>query len=70
MRGYYAFAWWRYEHAIHPMTPSAIAETGFMSNYSDRRLLIDNPEIPGKAIAEALIKFLESEGLIPSYVVT
>jgi N-acetylmuramoyl-L-alanine amidase len=64
MRGYYAFAWWRYEHAIHPMTPGAIAETGFMSNQGDLRLLIDTPEIPGKAIADALLEFLRLEGLI------
>lgn len=64
MRGYYAFSWWRYEHAIHPMTTAAIIETGFLTNYSDRRLLINNPEIPAKGIAEGILKYLRSENLI------
>lgn len=64
MRGYYAFAWWRYEHAIHPMTTGVIAETGFLSNYSDRQLLINSPEVPALAIAKALLKHLENEGLL------
>jgi N-acetylmuramoyl-L-alanine amidase len=64
MRGYYAFSWWRYDHAIHPMTPGVIAETGFMSNPGDFRLLSQTPEIPGRAIAEALLEFLKSEGIL------
>lgn len=64
MRGYYAFSWWRYEHAIHPMTPGVIAETGFMTNVSDRKLLINNPEIPSQAIADALITYLKEEKLL------
>lgn len=64
MRGYYAFAWWRYEHAIHPMTTAVIAETGFLTNANDRRLIVDQPEISADAIADSLIEFLESEGLI------
>lgn len=64
MRGYYAFSWWRYEHAIHPMTPGVIIETGFLSNYSDRTLLINNPDVPAKAIATALTNFLTNEKLL------
>ncbi|MBI4137553.1 N-acetylmuramoyl-L-alanine amidase [Candidatus Roizmanbacteria bacterium] len=64
MRGYYAFSWWRHDHAIHPMTTGVIAETGFLTNYSDRQLLINSPEIPAQGIAEALIAHLEGEGLL------
>ena len=64
MRGYYAFSWWRYEHAIHPMTTAVIVETGFLTNPSDRRLLISSPEIPAQGIAGGVIKYLISTGLI------
>lgn len=61
MRGYYAFSWWRYTHAIHPMTTAAIAETGFLTSANDRKLIVDNPEISAKAMADAVIKFLREE---------
>jgi hypothetical protein len=61
MTGYYAFNWRRYEHSIHPMAPAVILETGFLTNPSEARMLINNPELPARAIAEALIKFLGEE---------
>lgn len=64
MRGYYAFSWWRYEHAVHPMTTPVIAETGFLTNKSDQKLLINNPEIPGKAIGEGILEYLRNEKLL------
>lgn len=64
MRGYYAFSWWRFEHAIHPMTTAAIAETGFLTNYSDQQLLIKNPEIPAEGITEGILSYLQIEGLL------
>lgn len=64
MRGYYAFSWWKNDHAIHPMTVGVIAETGFLSSKSDQKLLINNPDISGKAIADALLEFLSKEGLL------
>lgn len=64
MRGYYAFSWWRYEHAIHPMTTAVIAETGFLTNRSDQKLLINTPQIPAKAIAEGIIEYLHNEELL------
>lgn len=64
MRGYYAFSWWRYEHAVHPMTTSVIAETGFLTNRSDQRLLIDTPEISAEAIADAILEYLSEEELL------
>lgn len=64
MRGYYAFSWWRYEHAIHPMTSAAIVETGFLTNYSDRQMLISTPQIAAKGIAEGTIEFLIAQKLM------
>jgi N-acetylmuramoyl-L-alanine amidase len=64
MRGYYAFSWWRYEHAIHPMTTAVIAETGFLTNKYDQKLLIDNPEISANAISTAVIQYLTDQKLL------
>lgn len=63
MRGYYAFNWRRYEHAIHPMTPAAIVETGFITNASDRRVLSRQPDKVAQAVADGILLFLESRGL-------
>lgn len=64
MRGYYAFSWWRYTHAIHPMTTAVILETGFLTNAKDRQFLIGQPQVVAQGIAEGLLRFLESEGLL------
>lgn len=64
MRGYYAFSWWRYDHAIHPMTTAVIVETGFLTNASDRKLIVDNPEVSAEALSDGILEFLVSEGLI------
>lgn len=64
MRGYYAFSWWRYDHAIHPMTSAAIVETGFLTNYSDRQIIIDEPELPARGIASGTLQYLNAMGLI------
>ncbi len=58
MRGYYAFNWWRYEHAINPMTVAAIIETGFLTNSEDQKILIKNPRKAAEGIAAGIIKFL------------
>jgi N-acetylmuramoyl-L-alanine amidase len=64
MRGYYAFAWWRFEHAIHPMTAAAIAETGFLTNKKDQKILIETPEIPAQALAKGITDYLREQSLI------
>lgn len=66
MRGYYAFGWWRYEHAIHPMTPAIILETGFLTSPSDRELIVNEPEVSAKGLADGIIEFLISENLVKS----
>jgi hypothetical protein len=64
MRGYYAFSWWKYKHSIHPMTTAAIIETGFLTNWSDRKLIAENPDVPAQALAEGIIKYLRNERLL------
>ncbi len=66
MTGYYAFSWWRYDHAVHPMTISAIVETGFLTNSSDRTLITENPEKSAAGIANGVIAFLQEEKLLGS----
>ncbi|HRN96119.1 MAG TPA: N-acetylmuramoyl-L-alanine amidase [Candidatus Levybacteria bacterium] len=64
MTGYYAFSWWRFKHAVHPMTPSTILETGFLTSYTDRLTIVDNPEASAQGLANGVLKYLESEELI------
>jgi N-acetylmuramoyl-L-alanine amidase len=66
MRGYYAFSWWRYEHAVHPMTTAVIAETGFLTNRNDQKLLIGSPEVSAEALADGILEYLQKEGLLTS----
>ncbi len=60
MTAYYAFNWPRYEHAIHPFTPSVIVETGFLTNAADRAFLLNEPERAAAGIAAGIVAFLES----------
>ncbi|MEP6693722.1 MAG: N-acetylmuramoyl-L-alanine amidase [Chloroflexota bacterium] len=60
MRGYYAFSWLRYQHAVAPHTPAAILEMGFLSNNDDRHLLAEHPDTIASAIASGLLRFLEA----------
>ena len=64
MRGYYAFAWWRYEHAVHPMTTSLILETGFLTSPADRKIIVAQPELSAQGLASGIINYLESENLL------
>lgn len=58
MRGYYAFNWRRYQHSIHPMTPAAILEMGFLSNPRDRSVFWKNPERAATGLVDAVLEFL------------
>jgi hypothetical protein len=64
MRGYYAFGWWRYDHAVHPMTTSLILETGFLTSPSDREIIVENPEVSAEGLASGILRYLDSESLI------
>lgn len=64
MRGYYAFSWWRYEHAIHPMATSVILETGFLTNPSDREIIVLQPELSARGLANGILEHLKSRNLL------
>lgn len=64
MRGYYAFSYWRYDHAVHPMTTALILETGFLTSPGDRRIIADQPELSAQGLSDGIIKFLNDEGLL------
>lgn len=60
MLGYYAMNWSRYQHATSPFTPSVILEMGFVSNDGDLTLMVDHPDRVATAIANGILKFLDS----------
>ncbi|MEX0649809.1 MAG: N-acetylmuramoyl-L-alanine amidase [Candidatus Andersenbacteria bacterium] len=60
MSGYYAFNWRRYEHAIHPMTPAVIIETGFLTSPQDRKIIVSQPELSIQGIADGIITYLKT----------
>jgi hypothetical protein len=66
MSGYYAFNWRRYDHAIHPQTPSAIVEMGFLTNPGDRAFLVSNTETVAEGIANGIVAFLRTQSLLAS----
>lgn len=64
MRGYYAFAWWRYDHALHPMAPAIILETGFLTNTHDRRVIVNTQELAAQGLAEGILHYLRAHKLL------
>lgn len=59
MRGYYAFNWSRFQHAVAAHTPAVILEMGYVSNDADRALMLDHPDVLADAIARGITKFLD-----------
>jgi N-acetylmuramoyl-L-alanine amidase len=59
MTAYYAFNWPRYEHAVHPRTPSAIVEVGFLTNPVDRAFMLNEAERAAAAISAGILSFLD-----------
>jgi len=64
MRGYYAFSFWRFDHAVHPMTVSSILETGFLTSEADRQVIVNDPLTPAEGLAIGIIEYLMSENLL------
>lgn len=60
MTDYYAFAWFRYDHALAPHTAAAIVELGFISHPADRELLVERQEVVARGIVEGLLRFLDA----------
>lgn len=70
MRGYYAFSWTRFSHAIAPATPAVIIETGFLTSAADRRIIVEDPERSARGISRGIIMFLaQRAGLRPGSLV-
>ena len=61
MTSYYSFNWPRYEYAVHPFTPAVIVETGFLTSPIDRAIIVDEPKRAATGVANAVIRFLESD---------
>jgi N-acetylmuramoyl-L-alanine amidase len=60
MTDYYAFAWFRYQHALAPHTPAAIVELGFISYPDDRALLTEKQDVVAAGVVEGIMSFLDS----------
>jgi N-acetylmuramoyl-L-alanine amidase len=58
MRGYYAFNFRRYEHAIASTTPAIIVEMGYMTNAADRVLLFEQQDRVVRGIADGVLNYL------------
>ncbi len=58
MLHYYAFNSRRFCHAVAPGVPQAIVETGFLTNATDRQILLGNPDLAAKGIADGILAFL------------
>lgn len=67
MRGYYAFNWRRYDHSLHPLTAASIIETGFLTNISDRRIIVDQPRLAAQGIADGILRFIKILSLDQNY---
>lgn len=58
MTGYYAFSNRRFVHAIAPDTPAVIVEMGFLTNASDRAILLRSPNTVSEGIAQGILRFI------------
>jgi N-acetylmuramoyl-L-alanine amidase len=70
MRGYYAFNYRRYDHALHPMTVGVILETGFLTSPRDRGILVESPDRAARGIARAVSQFVSPIPPVSSPTVT
>ncbi len=61
MTGYYAYNRRRYRSTIDPRTPAAIFELGFLTNASDRAILVGQQARIAAALATGVLRFLESD---------
>jgi N-acetylmuramoyl-L-alanine amidase len=58
MRGYFAFNWSRFQHAVAAHTPAVILEMGYVSSDDDRALMLDRADVVASSIADGVMKFL------------
>ena len=65
MKGYYAFSWYRFEHAVAPTTPGAIIETGFLTSAADRAVIVNDPERAARGISLGIMSYLGERSQLP-----
>ena len=58
MTRYYAFNPRRFLHAVTARTPAAVLETGYLTNHDDRRVVVGQPEVAARGIADGIGDFL------------
>jgi N-acetylmuramoyl-L-alanine amidase len=58
MRGYFAFSYRRFAHALSPYTPAAILEMGFLTNADERRKLVGDPAYYARLVMRGLKDFI------------
>ena len=58
MRGYYAFSYRRHEHAVAKTTPAVIIEIGYLTNATDRAILIGQPDRVAMGLANGIVRYL------------
>ncbi|MEI7556800.1 N-acetylmuramoyl-L-alanine amidase [Candidatus Chlorohelix sp.] len=60
MTGYYAFNNRRRVNSISKITPAAIIEMGYLTNSSDRKVLLNHQEAVAQGLADGIINFLDA----------
>ena len=58
MTQYYAFNSQKFVHAISPMTPAILIETGYLPNPLDWEILLKRPDLAAQGIATGILQFL------------
>jgi N-acetylmuramoyl-L-alanine amidase len=69
MENYYAFNSRRFVHSLHPETVGVILGTGFLTNASDRRIIVEAPMQSARGIADAVQLFLAPSPVVERDVV-
>ena len=57
MTEYYAFNTEKFDHALEAKTPGVIIELGFLTNTTDRRLMVNFPEKLARGVADGVLAF-------------
>lgn len=58
---YYAFASSRVQHSVDGMTPAAIVEIGYLTNPTDRALMLNSTDVVATGIARGIMRFLSGQ---------
>jgi N-acetylmuramoyl-L-alanine amidase len=61
MTGYYAFYTTKRQYTVAATTPSAIIEMGFLTNTSDRKLMVNQSDTVAQGIAQGIMDFLSKQ---------